>query len=187
MTRFLTLCVAGLFIVTSGTSAPLNELKSMVKHQQQQAFSVIGLGARTNNAKEMTGNGQIGQIWQKFMQQQISSRIPRKIGDEILAVYTDYQSDQNGDFTYLLGVKVSSIEKIPDGLIARQIPAGNYAVVTSEQGPVIQVVPRLWQRIWAMPPDELGGKRAFHSDYEVYDESAKDPQNAKVKVYVGLQ
>ena len=44
-----------------------------------------------------------------------------------------------------------------------------------------------WARIWKMPPAELGGRRAFVTDYEIYDERAADPANSQVDVYVGIK
>jgi predicted transcriptional regulator YdeE len=38
-----------------------------------------------------------------------------------------------------------------------------------------------------MSPEELGGTRAFRTDYEIYDQRSTDPENAQVDVYVGLR
>lgn len=67
------------------------------------------------------------------------------------------------------------------------IPAGRYAVLTTAKGPVYQVVPEAWQHIWALSPAQLGGQRTFQSDYEVYDQRERDPQNAEVEVHIGLK
>jgi predicted transcriptional regulator YdeE len=37
-----------------------------------------------------------------------------------------------------------------------------------------------------MSPEELGGTRSFHTDFEIYDQRAADPENAQIDVYVGL-
>jgi predicted transcriptional regulator YdeE len=37
-----------------------------------------------------------------------------------------------------------------------------------------------------MSTDELGGRRAFKTDFEIYDQRAADPENAQVDVYIGL-
>jgi hypothetical protein len=37
-----------------------------------------------------------------------------------------------------------------------------------------------------MTPAELGGKRAFVTDYEVYDEHSANMQSAQVEIHVGL-
>jgi predicted transcriptional regulator YdeE len=67
------------------------------------------------------------------------------------------------------------------------VPAGKYAIFTSDKGPVAQVVVGTWQRIWAQPKNAPGGIRAYKADYEVYDERAMDPQNAQMDVHVGIK
>jgi predicted transcriptional regulator YdeE len=44
-----------------------------------------------------------------------------------------------------------------------------------------------WKRIWAMQPVDLGGKRAFLTDYEVYDSRSANPREAQVEIHIGLQ
>jgi predicted transcriptional regulator YdeE len=155
--------------------------------REQEAFFVVGLSTRTNNANQAGGKNVIGDIWHSFLSQNLAAKIPNKIGVDLFAVYTDYESDHTGDYTYLLGMPVSSIEQIPTGLTIKSVPGGIYSVVTSNKGSVMQVVPEVWQRIWSMPPAELGGPRAFRADYEIYDQRASDPDDAQIDVYVGLR
>ena len=155
--------------------------------QEHPGFYVVGITARTNNAQEMSGNGKIGDVWQTFLQPSLVAKIPNKIGVDPIAVYTDYETDHTGHYTYLLGLPVISTESLPASLTCKHIPPGRYAIFSSARGPVKQVVPELWQRIWSMSPDELGGERAFRTDYEIYDQRAADPENAQIDVYVGLR
>jgi predicted transcriptional regulator YdeE len=69
---------------------------------------------------------------------------------------------------------------------SRRIVPGAYAVLTTDQGPLIEVVQAEWKKIWAMKPAELGGKRAFQTDYEVYDARSANPQNAQVEIHIGI-
>jgi predicted transcriptional regulator YdeE len=143
--------------------------------QQHAGFYIAGLTARTNNAHEMSGKGKIGNVWQEFLQPNLVAKIPNKIGIDLIAVYTDYETDHTGHYTYLLGLPILSAESLPASLTVKQIPAGRYAVFSSNRGPKAKVVPELWQRIWSMSPAELGGTRAFKTDYEIYDQRAADP------------
>jgi len=145
-------------------------------------FEVIGIAARTDNARETTARGIIGKQWQRFMQEGVLAQIDGKADSRILAVYTDYAGDKDGEYTFLLGAKVAPDSPIRTGMSSRRISAGRYAVFTSERGPVTKVVPETWGRIWAAPLD-----RAYRADFEVYDECATDPQNAQVAIYVGLK
>jgi predicted transcriptional regulator YdeE len=48
------------------------------------------------------------------------------------------------------------------------------------------VVKKPWTQIWAMSPHDLGGKRAFLADFEIYDERANDHQNIVLDIYIGI-
>jgi predicted transcriptional regulator YdeE len=155
--------------------------------QQHPGFFVVGVAARTRNAHEMSGNGKIGDVWQTFLEPSLVARIPNKIGVDPIAIYTEYETDHTGYYTYLLGVPVSSTESLPANLTVKHVPPGRYAVFTSGRGNIVHVVQEVWQRIWSMSPEELGGKRAFQTDFEIYDQRAADPENAQIDVYVGLR
>jgi predicted transcriptional regulator YdeE len=155
--------------------------------QQHAGFYIAGLTARTNNAHEMSGKGKIGNVWQEFLKPNVVAKIPNKMGVDLIAVYTDYETDHTGHFTYLLGLPILTAESLPADLTIKHIPAGRYAVFSSSRGPIKQVVPEIWQRIWSMSPEELGGTRAFKTDYEIYDQRAANPENAQIDVYVGLR
>jgi predicted transcriptional regulator YdeE len=72
-------------------------------------------------------------------------------------------------------------------MVARKIPAGRYAVFTSDKGPAAKVVPEVWMRINSLPKSAVGGDRVYRADFEIYDERAANPQNSQVDVYVGIK
>jgi predicted transcriptional regulator YdeE len=154
---------------------------------QEPGFIVIGISIRTSNAEEMSGRGVISQQWDRFVKEGQLNKIPDKVDSNILAVYTDYESDANGAYTFMIGARVSSANDLPQGMVAQEVPAGRYAVFTSEKGFVGKVVPQTWSRIWAVPESSPAGKRAYRADFEVYDQRAADTQNAQVDIYVGIK
>src|SRR5579864_8702463 len=154
---------------------------------EQPGFTVIGIAARTSNAKEMTADGVIGKQWGRLMQEGVFTKIPNKADQSIVAVYTDYVSDHNGEYTYLLGARVTSDADVPAGMVATKIRGGRFAVFTSEKGPAPQVVPETWMKINSLPKSATGGDRKYQADYEIYDQRARDPQNLVVDVYVGIK
>jgi predicted transcriptional regulator YdeE len=166
---------------------PSGDVPLTPKVVEQPAFTVIGISARTRNADEMSGKGVIGQQWARFMKEDLLSKIPNKADSNILAVYTDYESDANGAYSFLLGAKVNSAGNVPAGMVAKGIPAGRYAVFTTEKGALAKVVPETWSRIWALSKSAPGGNRAYQADYELYDQRAADSQSAEVDVYVGIR
>jgi predicted transcriptional regulator YdeE len=153
----------------------------------QDGFTVIGITARTTNAKEMTPDGAIGKQWMRFFQEGVFDKIPNKADASMIAVYTDYASDHNGEYTYLLGARVTSDAEVPEGMVAKKISGGKFAVFTSDKGPAPQVVPATWMKINSLPQNAVGGDRLYRADYEIYDERARDPQNLQVDVYVGIK
>ena len=160
----------------------------MPKKVHQEGFQIVGIEVRTTNAKEMSGAGAIPGQWQKFFQDGIQQKIPGKVDDTIYAVYTDYASDRNGEYSFVIGMKVNPGATVPAGLVLKKIPSGEYAVITTEKGPVGKVVPAAWLQIWSLEDKhQLGGTRAYRADFEVYDQRAADPQNSQVEVYVGVK
>ena len=148
-------------------------------------IQVVGFSVRTTNAAEAKGDGEIPKLWNRFFQENLGDKIPHRVGQSLIVVYSDYASDQNGEYTYLLGAPVDSLEGTPKDLAVRTIPAGQYAVLTTPAGPPQQTLPAIWTKIWGMSEAELGGKRSFAMDYETYDDFS-DPQNMQVTVHLGL-
>lgn len=155
----------------------------------QQSFSVIGIEARTNNAAEMSASGIIPKQWEKFMTNNLMEKIPHKTEGVILAAYTDYESNKDGEYTFFIGAKVTAINSIPEGMVAKTIPEEKYLVLTSHTGPVWEVVQSLWKKIWTLPTAEVGGEsnRAYGFDYEVYDGRVQDPNAGQVDVYLSIK
>jgi hypothetical protein len=85
---------------------------------------VIGIETRTSNAKEMTAEGVIGKQWARLTKEGLLARIPNKLDSAIVALYTDYESDKDGAYTFVLGARVSSAARVPEGMVMRKIPAG---------------------------------------------------------------
>jgi len=183
VTRWVILCAGTVAtLLWAGDTKPMEP--KLIHHD---AFTVVGLAGRTTNAKEQTPQGVIGRCWAELTGKNVLARIPGRADDKIVAVYTDYASDKDGEYTYVLGARVNSVKDIPDGMVATTVPAGRYALYTSRSGPVPAVVIETWQRIWATQPADAAGRRAYRSDFEIYDERARNPQHSVVDVYVGLR
>ena len=154
---------------------------------QQDGFTVVGIAVRTSNAEQMTPARPIGKQWERLFKEGVLAAIPNKADGNIVALYTEYASDKDGEYTYVLGARVTKAESVPAGMVAKNVPAGRYAVFTSERGPVQKVVVEMWQRVWATPKNELGGDRAYKADYEVYDQRAQNPADSVVDLYIGIR
>jgi predicted transcriptional regulator YdeE len=172
-------------IVTAGLFA---DQDAPLKVVHQTAFSVIGITIRTNNAKEASSDGVIGKQWQKFFQEGVPEKIPGRVDNNFYALYSDYANGHSGEYSVTIGSRVADGTPVPAGLVLKTVPAGNYAVVTSEKGPVAKVVVAAWQRVWEMEDKhEFASPRAYKTDFELYDQRGADPQNSQVDLYIGLK
>ena len=149
-------------------------------------FYVAGYLVRTNNADEMNGKSKIGPLWGRFMQENLAAQIPNRTDAALTVVYSNYAGDEKGDYDYLLGARVTSIDHLPAGMSWRKVETGPYAVILTDKGAMPGVLQAAWARIWKMTPTELGGKRTFATDYEVYDQRSANPQDAQVEIHIGL-
>jgi len=176
------LVILGVF--TSYVRGRVTQTKT-VDHKQ---FTVVGISARTNNAREAVDNGVIAKLWGKFYKDGIFDKIPNKAGTDIYVVYSDYATARNGDYDYTIGAKVSDASAVPSGMVAKAVSAGTYAVVTSQRGPIPKINVEAWQRIWDLEDQaKLGGKRAYKTDFELYDQRARDRQDSQIDIYVGVK
>ncbi len=149
-------------------------------------IKLVGISVRTNNAKEQDpATAQIGITAQRYFQEAMSSKIShRKNPGVTWAVYTDYESDFNGDYTYFIGEEVSSKDEIA-GLESLMIPPQTYTKFTTESDVMPHVCITAWQKIWQMK--DLESQRNYVADFEIYDERARDPQNTVLDIYIGIQ
>jgi predicted transcriptional regulator YdeE len=130
----------------------------------------------------MTADGVIPKMWERFMKEGIAAEIPGRTDHDLLALYTDYDSDEHGEYTCVVGARVAPGTPVPEGMVSRQVPDARYRMVLSERGPVWRVVPEAWQRIWKEPL-----QRAFQADFEVYGERAANPEEAVVEIWLGVK
>lgn len=157
--------------------------------KQLPAMKLVGIKTRTNNASEMDpSTAKIWPMTQHYFQNALPDKIMhRKKPGTTYLCYTDYESDLNGDYTVFMGEEVSSFDDLPEGFFTLNIPTQHYTIFTSDPGPMPAVCINLWQKIWSMTPVALGGARAYLSDFEVYDERARDPQNMVLDIYIGIK
>jgi predicted transcriptional regulator YdeE len=177
----LVLCSFSAILFASQSAPP------KIVHQPE--FYIVGITARTTNAKEAGPDGIIGKQWQKFFQEGVLQQIPNKFDSNIYNVYSDYASDRNGEYSFTIGARVADrSQQLPPGLVLKTVPAGDYAVITTEKGPVANVIIAAWKHVLDMEDQkQLGGTRAYKSDFEFYDQRAMDPQNAQADLNIGLK
>jgi predicted transcriptional regulator YdeE len=157
--------------------------------EQLPVIKLVGITARTSNQLEMNPEtAKIGATMQKFFMEGLQSKIANRIEPgRLFAVYTNYESDEHGEYTYFLGQEVSSFEEHSKELEKLTIPAQTYVKFTSNPAPMPAVVIDMWQNIWKMNSSDLGGQRAYIADFEIYDERSADLQHAVLDIYIGIK
>lgn len=152
-------------------------------------IKVVGLTVRTNNQNEMNpATAKIGGLIGRYMAENMANTIPNRVNPGVmLSIYTDYASNEQGDYTYFVGEEVDSFANVPDGLSQLTISASKYQKFTTPAGKMPEVVLSAWQQIWQMSASDLGGERAYRADFEVYDQRAMDPTNTSLDIYIGIK
>lgn len=156
--------------------------------QKISEIKLVGITARTSNALEMNPEtSKIGTTMQKFFGSGMQAQIfGRENPGTVFAVYTDYESDEHGQYTYFLGEEVNDFENIQQGFETLTIPAQTYVRFTSDLGKMPAICIDMWQNIWKMNAADLGGERAYIADFEVYDERSQNPDHAALDIYIGI-
>ena len=137
---------------------------------------IVGISARTSSNDPNMGTV-IGQLWNRFFCEGIYASIPQKANEKALGLYTDYATDETGEYTAAVACEVLSDPK-SDTLMTRKIPAGRYAKFVVK-GDMIKAVANAWQEIW-----KLDLPRKFDCDFEEYQDDSMD--NAEIHIYISL-
>lgn len=152
-------------------------------------IKLVGMTVRTSNLGE--ANFETGKIFpciKKYFHEDVAASISnRKNPGTTYCVYADYESDHNGEYTYLIGEEVNAFDTIPPELETYTIKPQTYTKFTNGPAPMPHVRNDPWGKIWGMREDELGGKRRYHADFEIYDERAKDHDKIVLDIYIGLK
>ena len=143
-------------------------------------FKVIGIAVRTTNENGQAGKD-IPALWNKFMSEGILEKIPNKISNDILSIYTNYESDHSKPYDTILACKVSSLENIPDGMVGQSFEGGAFQKFISKGDLTKGAVFGTWTEIW-----KTDLNRVYTCDFEVYGEKAQNPTDAEVAIFVAI-
>lgn len=145
--------------------------------EKQKKKFFIGLELRTNNEECSSA---MPTHKEKFFNDNIPGKIPNRINNDILALYTDYEGDYTKPYSWILGCEVSGLDEIPTGLVGKVIPESKYAVFTT-QGEFPQGLIAAWQAVWAS-----NLFRSYTSDFELYRSDFHPQENPEVNVYIAI-
>ncbi len=150
--------------------------------EMRGSFNVIGIALETSNEHQQASKD-IGELWGRFYSENIAAQVPNPIGEEVYAIYTDYESNYKGKYTIILGLQVHSLDNIPDGLIGRLINGGYYKHYEAK-GNMPDAVVNTWLTIWQ---EDAQLSRSYIADYEIYGDQAQQGVNSVVDIYLGTR
>lgn len=147
---------------------------------QNQSTIVVGIECRTSNAPE-DGPNDIPRLWERFYSEGILNKIPNKTSNDVIALYCDYEGDYTQPYSLVIGCPVTSLDNIPEDMVAKLIPSGSYAVFRAV-GEFPTSLIETWGNIW-----KTDLKRTYTGDYELYGEKFTSGSQQEVEVYIATQ
>lgn len=164
-------------IIMKASETKLNEIK------------LVGVTARTSNKLEANPDtAKIGQTLGNYFANNLSQKITNRAKPGVTyCVYTKYDSDEHGAYTYFVGEEVDSFTDVDPTFEQLTIPSSAYTKFECGPGEMPMVCIDAWKKIWQMQEADLGGKRSYLADFEVYDERAQDYSSAVLDIYIGIK
>jgi predicted transcriptional regulator YdeE len=152
-------------------------------------MTIVGLKTRTSNVAEFDPKtARIGPILGEYFQENFPEKIEnRKNPGVTLSIFTQYESDHQGEYMYYLGEEVSAAENLSSSLETMTIPAQKYVKFTTNSGAMPDIEISAWRKIWEMSSSDFDGQRSYIADFTVYDQRAQDLSNAVVDIYIGIK
>ncbi len=149
-------------------------------------INVVGIEIRTNNQQEVDpAKAKIPGLWKRFFEEAIAGKTPGVLrAGTTFAVYTKYQSDNRGEYSLILSSQVKTLKSIPAGMIGMAIPPARYLVFTAK-GKMPDAVIKTWPSIWKYFEDSSQYRRAYTSDFEIYDKrSYMEPPEVEIHIAI---
>lgn len=153
----------------------MNELEYEIVKKEKQF--IVGLAVRTDNERAMKDIPEICAQFQEGWQEKITNCV----NDDIVCAYLEYDEDFEKPYTYIIGCIVKNIDKIPAGMVYKELAGGIYAKI-EVFGDYPESLLAAWEDIWDSDLD-----RAYTTDFEVYDQHFIDENDYYFNIYISLQ
>ena len=146
----------------------------------KETLNIVGISTRTTNQDGKAAKD-IPMLWQKFMTDNLSDKLPNKHNETIYAIYTDYEGDHNLPYTITIGYNMINLDNIPEDLTVKIVPAAKYVSFIVKGDLTKDAVINKWIEIWNM---DL--QRSYSTDIEMYDDRAVDPTNGIAEILISV-
>lgn len=142
------------------------------------AFQVVDIKIRTTHRIEaVPQTARIPPLWQRFVVDDVASAIPDRLPEsDVIAVYYDYESDDKGPYSFLIGCKVHSPPQQPTPGVL--VTGGRY-LRFSPQDVKLSTLTEAWKEIRQYFQRSHEFERAFTTDFEIHR-----PDEAEIYVAV---
>ena len=152
-----------------------------MKKVNLEGFNMIGISVRTTNMHGQAAQD-IPALCAKFQEEHDLHGSEKKISDEVICAYTDYEGDHNTPYTVVLGYKVNDFNEIPSAYTTLKVPGGSYENYVAKGDLIGGAIVEKWHEIW-----EQSMHRNYIVDFELYGEKAKDPRNGSCDIFISVQ
>lgn len=152
-------------------------MKQKITTLRKPAMTVIGIECRTSNASDAAPRD-IPKLWQKFYENDVLSKISNKASEEVIALYCDYEGDYTKPYSCVIGCAVISVKEIPEGLVAKTIPASTFMVFHAT-GEFPKSLIATWNKIW-----QSNLQRTYSGDYEVYGKKFETESTVEILIAI---
>lgn len=161
--------------------------------ETKPAFHVAGYEMKTTS-KEGKNQKDIPLFWDRYLQQNFSEKIQnRTYTNECveLGMCTDFHLE-TGDFTYIIGMEVTSFENLSSELAQRTFPEATYAVFTTPKVPhkdMVASIQQTWHTIFTEWFPHSGYEHAGVVEFERYDERCHEDKSelAQIEIWFPVQ
>jgi AraC family transcriptional regulator len=147
---------------------------------ERPAFHVVGVRGRFAPGKTEG----IPVLWNRLIPR--LAEIPDRARPDVsygVCVGVEPAAGAAAEFDYTACVEVTSLRRVPDGMVGFTVPAGTYAVFTHRGH--ITGIGATTQRVWREWMPAAGLKPTGAPDFELYDERfCMDAPGSEVDIYV---
>ncbi|MCY6371693.1 GyrI-like domain-containing protein [Clostridium ganghwense] len=140
---------------------------------------VVGIIKKTTN-ENMQAVKDIGELWQRFIAEEVYNNIENKVNQQGIGLYTNYEGDYTKPYSFMTCCEVSAVGDLKHPLIFKTINAGKYAKF-SIRGHIQEAVMDVWEAIWA-----LNLNRKYECDFEIYHNNSEDMTDQIIDIYISI-
>lgn len=153
----------------------------------EQSIKIVGMGVDTDMNRIYRDVPSLGKKFRRYKQ---THEIPTKKQPwAFVAVSKDFNKE-TGAFSYIMGDVVTSLEEVPAGLLAFEIPAIKYAIFPVRPknrfgwGLAIANTKRYAYNVWLA--DSEYEPAGVIDDFEYHDERSVRKSNPEIDLYVAI-